>query len=324
MNRTLATGAGGYLGSLLVQQLLLRGHHVIAVDAFYTGDTLPEHPQLEIMRADIRHLDAAMLDSVDSVVALATVSNDPAGELNRQWTREVNEHAAARRAAAARAGGARRFLLASTCGVYDGAAQSMDETRTVAPRSTYSASKLAAEQAIMTQRGDGFEPVALRLGTLCGISPPMRRDLVVHSMTHSALTKSEVVVNGDGSQWRPLLHVFDAARAFLACLDAEPGALTHPVYNVVGENLRVMEIAEQVANHFDGIPIRTRESLADAISYRVTGQRLCDDTGFAPSHTVADAIAEIHRYLLEPGRLAEMTAPQFGASVRVVQPGTRD
>ncbi|AYF78167.1 aminotransferase class I/II-fold pyridoxal phosphate-dependent enzyme [Nocardia yunnanensis] len=313
MNATLVTGAGGYLGSVLVQQLLLRGHRVVAVDAFYSGDVLPEHPQLEIVRADVRHLDPAVFDGIGSVVALAAVSNDPAAALNERWTREVNELAAERLAAAAREGGARRFVFASTCGVYGGAAQVMDETSTVAPRSAYSESKLAAEHAILAQRADGFEPVALRLGTLCGLSPRMRRDLVVHAMTYSAVAHREIVVNG-GEQWRPLLHVADAAAAFLACLEAEPGQLTHPVYNVVGENLRVSEIAELVAKHLDGIEVRTRESQDDAISYRVNGQRLHDDTGFAPARRVADAIDEVHRYLLEPGRLAEMSTPQFSAA----------
>ncbi|GAB2454437.1 aminotransferase class I/II-fold pyridoxal phosphate-dependent enzyme [Nocardia tengchongensis] len=314
MNTTMVTGAGGYLGSLLVQQLLLRGHRVIAVDAFYSGDILPDHPQLEIIRTDIRHLDPRAFEGVESVVALAAVSNDPAAALNERWTREVNEKAAARLAAAARGAGARRFLFASTCGVYSGSAQAMDESSAVAPRSAYAESKLAAEDAILAERTDGFEPVALRLGTLCGRSPRMRRDLVVHSMTYSALANHEVIVNG-GDQWRPMLHVFDAARAFIACLDAESGQLTYPIYNVVGENLRVHEIAEQVAKRFDdGIVIRANPSPANAISYRVTGKRLGADTGFVPARSVADAIEEVHHYLLEPGRLAAMTAPQFAAA----------
>lgn len=317
MQNILITGAGGYLGSLLVPELLKRGHTVTAVDAFYFGDVLADqadHPELRIHRSDVRHLRPDLLHGVDAVIALAAISNDPAGKLNPRWTTAVNETAAVRLAEFARDAGARRFLHASTCGIYGASDQLLDETSEITPLSEYARSKAAAEQAIRRTETAGFRTVSLRLGTLFGVSPRMRLDLAVHTMTYHALTKGTVSVDGDGTQWRPFLHVRDAVRAFITCLQLPDDEIAHPAYNVVGENLRVRDLAELVSREFDGIPVQLRGATPDARSYHVNGELFTIDTGFTPSYTVADAITEVRSYLEAPGRLAEAGHSRFSTA----------
>lgn len=317
MQKILVTGAGGYLGSLLVPELIHRGHTVTAADTFYFGDVLADHadhPRLRIHRGDVRHLEPELCAGVDAVIALAAISNDPAGKLNPHWTSAVNETATARLAGLARDAGAHRFLLASTCGIYGASEQLLAETSPIAPLSEYAHSKAAAEQEIRRHETPQFRTVSLRLGTLFGVSPRMRLDLAVHTMAYHALTKGEISVDGDGRQWRPFLHVRDAVRAFLTCLELPDDEIGNPAYNVVGENLRVRDLAELVSKEFDGIPVVYRGGEPDARSYHVDGGLFTTDTGFTPGHTVADAITEVRRYLEAPGRLAAAGHPRFSTA----------
>ncbi|MEV6278708.1 bifunctional SDR family oxidoreductase/aminotransferase class I/II-fold pyridoxal phosphate-dependent enzyme [Nocardia sp. NPDC051832] len=307
----LVTGAGGYLGSVLVPRLLALGHPVTAVDPGYFGDVLAAHPRLRIHRGDVRHLAPALLDGVEVVISLAAISNDQAGRLNPRWTTAVNETAVARLAGLARAAGARLFLHASTCGVYGAADVLLDESAPLAPLSEYTRSKVAAEQALTRAATPEFRTVSLRLGTLCGLAARMRVDLAVHNMTHHALTQGAVGIDGEGAQWRPFLHVRDAAAAFVTCLDL---ALAHAVYNVVGQNMRVRDLAELVSKQFDGIDVRRRSSTNDNRNYRVSGELFTAETGFAPAYSVADAIKEVRGYLEIPEQLAAVREARFSTA----------
>ncbi len=322
MNTILITGAGGYLGSLLVPELLDRGHEVLATDAFYFGDVLAdhaEHPNLRIHRGDVRHLDPDVLDGVDAVVALAAISNDPAGALNPRWTAAVNETATTRLAELARDAGAHRFLHASSCGVYGASDELLSENNDIAPLSEYARSKAVAEQAIRHADSPDFRTVSLRLGTLCGISPRMRLDLAVHTMTYHALTKGEISVNGDGAQWRPFLHVDDAVQAFITCLELTDDQINHSAFNIVGENLRVRDLAELVSKEFDGLPVAMRDGEPDRRSYRVNGELFETVTGFRSAHTVSEAIGQVRRYLEAPGRLAATGHSKFSTAATITR-----
>ncbi|WP_194818333.1 bifunctional SDR family oxidoreductase/aminotransferase class I/II-fold pyridoxal phosphate-dependent enzyme [Nocardia sp. XZ_19_385] len=312
----LVTGAGGYLGSVLVPELLALGHPVTAVDTFPFGDVLAEHPRLRIQRGDVRHLESAMLDGIGTVISLAAISNDEAGRLNPRWTTAVNESAVARLAGLARDAGARQFLHASTCGVYGAADVLLGETATLAPLSEYTQSKVDAEQALIRAATPEFRTVSLRLGTLCGVAPRMRVDLAVHNMTHHALTRGTIGIDGDGAQWRPFLHVRDAAAAFVTCLELR---LQRPVYNVVGQNMRVRELAELVAKQFDDIDVERRSSTNDIRNYRVAGDLFTAETGFAPAYSVADAIKEVRGYLEIPEQLAAVGEPRFSKAATMAR-----
>ncbi|WP_169334550.1 bifunctional SDR family oxidoreductase/aminotransferase class I/II-fold pyridoxal phosphate-dependent enzyme [Nocardia asiatica] len=319
MHNVLVTGAGGYLGALLVPALLEQGQSVTAIDTFYFGDVLAsheDHPKLRIHRMDVRKLDSHLLTDIDTVISLAAISDDRAGSLKPLWTTHVNETAPARLAALARDAGARRFIHASTCDVYSASDQLLNETSKAAPRSEYSISKLLAERTTRTAETPDFRTISLRLGTLCGVSPRMRLDLTVHAMTYAALTEGQIVVDGDGAQWRPLLHVRDAVRAFLACVELPDENLSHHVYNVVGENLRVRDLAQLVSEAFDGATMRMR-GMPDRRSCRVSGELFAAGTGFSPDHTVEEAINEVRGYLQRPGQLDAAEEPRFWTAVLI-------
>ena len=303
MQNILVTGAGGYLGSVLVPELLKLGHTVTAADAFYFGDVLADHadhPGLRIQRGDIRHLKADALDGVDVVIALAAISNDPAGRLNPAWTRQINAEAAARLAELARTAGARRLIHASSCGVYGHSDEVIDESSPLAPLSEYTQSKVDAEQALSALQTSEFRVISLRLGTLFGVSPRMRFDLGVHAMTRAAVTSGRIRVDGDGQQWRPLLHVADAANAFVACLDIPDEQLPKAaVFNVVGANLRIRGLADIVAEGCDGVLVDVTGGTPDARTYRVTGHRFATLAGWSPARTVADGVAEVRAWLVD-------------------------
>ncbi|MGW4241172.1 aminotransferase class I/II-fold pyridoxal phosphate-dependent enzyme [Nocardia sp. NPDC004722] len=308
------TGAGGYLGARLVPVLLDAGHQVAAVDTFPFGEVLADvagDPNLSVHRSDVRTLDPAILHGCDSVIALAAVSNDPAANLSQRWTTEVNQTATMRLAEQARGLGVSRFLHASTAAVYGVGGAEFDETDPLHPLSAYARSKADTEKTLADLDTDSFRVVSLRMATLYGLSPRMRRDLGVHAMALSALSTNEIRVDGSGQQWRPLLHVEDAAHAFLHCAEAEslpPAA----VFNVVADNVRVVELATAIAEA-TGATIRTSEGPDDARSYRLNGARLAA-TGYAPVRSLPEGIAEIVDYFSDPDRRTAAAATHFSTA----------
>ncbi|PYV19681.1 MAG: NAD-dependent epimerase/dehydratase, partial [Acidobacteria bacterium] len=224
-SRILLAGAGGYLGSVMTPLLLEQGYEVIAFDKFYfRGQVLASvanHPRLQIIRGDVRELDPGLLDEVGTVLDLAALSDDPSSELDATWTQEVNRDAAIRLARESQERGVERFLFASSSSVYGtGGDNLLAEDSPLCPVSLYAKAKVEAEVGILRLSSDSFHPVVLRQANLFGVSPRMRFDLAINSMTLEAATRGQVTIKGDGQEWQPFLHVRDAANAFLACLTA--------------------------------------------------------------------------------------------------------
>ncbi|RJO74191.1 aminotransferase class I/II-fold pyridoxal phosphate-dependent enzyme [Nocardia panacis] len=299
MCKILVTGAGGFLGAVLVPQLLTDGHTVTAVDTYWFGDTLADHPRLDIHRADMRTMDLGLLTDVDVVIALAAISNDPAGQLDPVWTIEVNQRATIRLAEAARAAGVRRFVHASSCSVYgSNDTMPLTEDAPLGPLTIYAGTKVSTETALRNLETSLFRTVSLRKATLFGVSPRMRLDLAVNTMTHHAMARGRIAVDGDGRQWRPFLHVADAATAYRLCVETPDELLPDgAVFNVVGENLAICELAALVAVEFPAAVVTSGTERVDARSYRVDGARFAALTGFRPAHTVADGIREVRAAL---------------------------
>jgi nucleoside-diphosphate-sugar epimerase len=247
--RILVTGGAGYLGSVLVPKLLARGHRVRVLDLGYfgLGHLRGFRPAVELIREDLRSVVSApavlreCLAGSDCVIHLAAISNDPSAELNPELTQEVNFQATTVLAEASRQAGV-RFVFSSSCSVYGGAPEEVDEEAAVAPLTTYAVSKLRAEEALRDLSRPGWSPVILRNGTLFGYSPRMRFDLVVNIFSLYSALHNEIKVFGDGAQWRPFLHVADCARAFVHF--AEKAEAQHLCYNVARENLRVADVAQ--------------------------------------------------------------------------------
>ena len=310
----LVTGGAGYVGSVLVNELLALGESVRVVDTLWFGNPFSAaNKRLEVIEADVRHTDRAWLDGVTAVVHLAGLSNDPtadfAPDLNAQSnvlaTRELGEAVAD---VATREQREIRLLLASTCSVYyspvtemDVNVQQMVEDLPIAPTANYSKTKRLAEIELLrlAERYRFFCPVILRKGTIFGRSPRMRFDLVVNTFTLHAWRNRMLTVHGHGEMWRPLLHVRDAADAYIHLLWAPTGLIRGETFNVVHKNYRVLELAHWIAetlNEHRKVDIgvkRDRSGHPGSRSYYVVGDRIGRVLGFRPERGTAEAILEI-------------------------------
>lgn len=298
--KVLVTGAAGYLDSVLVPKLLLRGHHVRGVDIGYfgLGHLRYLRPPVEVVRADLRRVvtDRAfsrqLLDDRDCIIHLAAISNDPSAEAHPELTDEVNFRTTVALATAARERGT-RFLFSSSCSVYGEADGDLTEDAAVNPLTCYAVSKVHSEQALFEMATPHWRPVVLRNGTLFGYSPRMRFDLVVNIFALYSTLRHEIQIFGDGSQWRPFLSVQDCARAFTHF--AEASELDYLCYNIAHENLRVVDVAA-ILKRINPTLAVTHLTVQDSDrrDYRVSTARM-RDAGFHPQLTVAagaEGIAE--------------------------------
>jgi len=304
LQRVLVIGGAGYLGAVLVAELLGAGYAVRVLDTFIYGRgalaALAGSGKLEVVDGDIRNIQTLVssLADVDAVVLLAAVVGDPASQTRPTQTIETNLLAAQAIAFACKSQQINRFLYASTCSVYGQGDGLLTEQSPLSPVSLYARTKIASEQSILALADGTFAPTILRLGTLYGLSPRMRFDLVVNTMAMKAFVDRKITVFG-GAQWRPLLHVRDAARAFVACLQAPLAAVGGAVFNVGSEeqNYQIAEIARLISDALGGIPIDRQGSTLDARDYRVSFRRLRDVLGVTPCHSVAEAAREIYACL---------------------------
>lgn len=274
MTRVLVTGHDGYIGSVMAPALLDAGHDVVGLDTGYFRQCtlVPRGVQHPAVRKDIRDLGSADLHGFDAVVHLAALSNDPIGNLNEAWTAEINYLASVRLATLAREAGVERFLFSSSCIMYGTSeAAVVDERAPLDPKTEYARSKVRAEQAISELADDSFSPTFLRNGTVYGLSPCMRFDTVFNDLIGSAVSTGRVVVHGDGSPWRPVVHLEDLVRAFTAVLEAPRGKVHDEVFNTGTEalNHRVGELARIAVEAVPGCELEVLgEPSADRRTYR--------------------------------------------------------
>lgn len=249
--RVLLTGHNGYIGSVMAPILAQAGHEVIGVDTgYFDGCTLtPDKVRVPAIRRDIRDLTTADLGGFDAVIHLAALSNDPIGNLDAGWTRQINDEGTVRLAEAARAAGVERFLFSSSCIMYGmSEASVVDETSPLDPRTEYARSKVRAENSLRGLADESFAPTFLRNGTIYGLSPRMRFDTVLNDLVGTAVTTGRVVVHSDGKPWRPVVHVEDVSRAFLTILESPIDTVRNQAFNVGANHLnhQIRELAEIV------------------------------------------------------------------------------
>ncbi|HSJ27009.1 MAG TPA: SDR family oxidoreductase [Acidimicrobiia bacterium] len=272
MTRVLLTGHLGYIGSVMSGRLVEAGHDVIGLDSgLFEECVLGEPPApIETIRKDLRDVEPSDLAGFDAVVHLAALSNDPIGNLDETWTKEINDQGSVRLAEMAREAGVARFLFSSSCIMYGmSSTADVDETSPLDPQTEYARSKVTAEEGIRRLASDTFSPVFLRNGTIYGVSPRMRFDTVLNSLVGAAVTTGKVVVRGDGSPWRPVVHVDDVARAFVHVLDAPTSVIHAEAFNVGANSLNhtVRELAEFA---MEAVPGSELEVLAEASADRRT------------------------------------------------------
>jgi nucleoside-diphosphate-sugar epimerase len=274
LKRVLITGHQGYIGSVMAPAFLEAGYDVVGLDVgYFAGCTLvPDPADVPSVRKDIRDLERVDVEGFDAVVHLAALSNDPIGNLNEAWTGEINLEASVRLAELAKEAGVERFLFSSSCIMYGmSEALVVDEDAPLDPKTEYARSKVRGEQAISALADDGFSPTFLRNGTVYGLSPRMRFDTVFNDLLGSAVATGKVVVYGDGRPWRPVVHVKDLVRAFMAALEAPREAVHDEAFNTGADHLnhQVGELARIAAETVPGCELEVLgEPGADQRTYK--------------------------------------------------------
>ena len=296
----LLTGHNGYIGSVLGPMLAARGHNVVGCDTdLFRRCTFGRDPVVfPNLGIDVRDLVASDLEPFDAVLHLAGLSNDPLGDLDPRLTIEINAEASFRLAHLAHQAGGPRFVFSSSCSNYGaGADELLTETSALNPVTPYGRSKVLAEEWISLLADDDFTPVFLRNATVYGLSPRLRFDLVVNNLTGWAYADGKVFLKSDGTAWRPLVHVEDVSRAFIAVLEAPREAVFNERFNVGAseENYRIRDVAAIVSEEIPGARICFSETAdADARNYRVDCTKFCERFPDArPRHTVRDGVREL-------------------------------
>lgn len=255
--RVLVTGNNGYIGSVMAPWLARAGHDVVGLDANYFRDCtlVPDLADIPTIEKDVRAVTPEDLRGFDAIIHLAALSNDPIGNLNEGWTREINLEGSVRLAEMAKSVGVRRFIFSSSCIMYGmSEAALVDETSPLAPQTEYARSKVDAEMAIRQLADDRFSPTFCRNGTIYGLSPRMRFDTVLNNLMGIAFTTGRVEIHSDGTPWRPVVHVQDVARAFQAVLEAPLEDVHDQAFNTGADHLnhQVRELGEIVAETVPG------------------------------------------------------------------------
>jgi nucleoside-diphosphate-sugar epimerase len=312
--KVLVTGHRGYIGVEMVPALRAAGHEVVGLDTglFDECDFMAPPDEVPNVDVDLRDVTPAHLAGVDAVVHLAALSNDPLGDLAPDITYDINLHASVQLARSAKEAGVRRFLFSSSCSLYGAGGDGyLDETAAFHPVTPYGESKVRVEQELTRLAGDTFSPVYLRNTTAYGVSRRLRADIVVNNLVGHAYTTGQVLLQSDGTPWRPLVHIADIANAFIACLEAPVDVIHDKAFNVgrTKENYQIRDVANLVAEVVPGSKVSFAPGASpDVRNYRVDFRRIETELpGFKPVWTLRRGIEE----LLAAYRKAGMTKEQF-------------
>jgi nucleoside-diphosphate-sugar epimerase len=273
--KILVTGDKGYIGAVMVPMLLAAGHAVAGFDSdYYEGCTFGEGmAEIPSLRKDVRDVEREDLVGFDAVIHLAALSNDPISNLNPQLTYEINHQASVRLAQKAKAAGVPRYLFSSSCSLYGAAGDTvLTEEAAFNPVTAYGETKVLVERDVAQLAGDDFSPTFLRNSTAYGVSPRLRFDIVLNDLVALAYTTGVIFLKSDGTPWRPLIHVEDIGRAFLAVLNAPREKVHNQAFNVgqSAENYRIRDLAEIVRDVVPGCRIEyAPDAGPDKRSYRV-------------------------------------------------------
>ena len=296
----LVIGGAGYIGSALLPKLFAKGYKVRLLDLLLYGNEpiaeWLEHPDLEIMQADFRQIDKVVeaVKGVDAVIHLGGIVGDPACALNEELTIDINLMATRMIAEVAKGSGVGHFIFASTCSVYGAADHELDERSTLNPVSLYARSKISSEKVLLQMADDRFSPVILRFGTIYGLSGRTRFDLVVNLLSAKAVIDDEITIFG-GEQWRPFLHVDDAAEAVSLVLEAPLGLVRNQIFNVGSneQNYTIRQIGEIIHSLVPQAQVINKGDDIDRRNYWVNFNKIRWTLDFVPKWTVEAGVQQV-------------------------------
>lgn len=315
----LVTGGAGYIGSVLVPVLLRRGYRVRVFDKLIFGaDGLADvSDQIELIQGDVCEFDDGVLDDIDKVIHLAALSNDPTADFNPEANMLINVEGTRNVANACVRRKVKRFVFASSCSIYyslnpyDGI---LTEDSEINPKAAYSLSKKQAERLLMETAGPNFCPVFLRKGTVFGASPRMRYDLVVNAFARDAWDKGRLTVYAGGEMWRPLLHIDDAAEAYVNSLELPAEVVRGRAFNLLHKNYRILELAHWIKYVLrDKKHIEVDVMYQDGVhprSYQVSSDKFRDVYGYVPPRGIAQSVMNLWQRF-EKGIAVDFGNPEY-------------
>jgi nucleoside-diphosphate-sugar epimerase len=322
MKKVLVVGGAGYVGCVLVEELLAKGYSVRVLDRLFFGREAIRSfaDRVELIEEDMRDVDASHLRDCGAVINIGGLSNDPTAEFAPRANEEMNTHASIRVAEVAREAGVERLIFGSTASIYDrGVGQEsrdllLDEEADVDPKAAYATSKRAAEQGILPLAGDGFAPVMFRMGTVFGFSPRMRYDLVVNTFVKDAVSEGVLHIFNGGEMWRPLIEVQDVARAYVAALECDTDLIRGQIFNLAAGNFRISELALQAQRGFRRIGVHVEldvdYSYRPTRSYRISSEKVFRALGFRARVSVDESVERMVTEVRRRG-LTDFTNPRY-------------
>lgn len=325
--RVLVTGNNGYIGTVLTPMLLEAGHDVSGLDInlYERSQFIGEIPDLPQINKDVRDVSESDVAGFDAIIHLAGLSNDPLGDYRPELTDTINHVASVRLAKAAKTAGVSRFIFASSCSNYGAAGDNfLDETSDFNPVTPYGKSKVEVERAVTGLADDSFSPVFLRASTAYGLSPRIRFDLVINNLTAWAFTTKQVYLKSDGSPWRPVVHVEDISRAYIAALEAPKEVVHNKAFNVgtTAENYQIRELADIVQDIVPGCSIEyAPDAGPDKRCYRVNCEKISMQLpNFKPQWTARRGVEQLYEAYCQANiKLDEFEGPKYKRIAHVKQ-----
>lgn len=302
----LVTGGAGYVGSVMSRILLEKGYNVTCLDRLFFGtDSIKEiMDRITFVRDDVRWFKPEILRGLDAVFDLASLSNDPCGELDPKKTLEINYKGRVRVANLAKKYGVKKYVFASTCSVYGFQEGLINEVSDLNPLTTYAKASVMAEKEILPLADETFSATILRQATVYGFSYRMRFDLAINGMVLGYYRNGKIPIMRDGKQWRPFVNVKDTSNAFIKVLEAEPEVVNGQIFNVGSDeqNIQIFNLAKLVAEACN-LPFKYEwYGDCDTRSYRVSFNKINKTLSFKPQTSIKKGAKNVFDALNE-GRL---------------------
>jgi nucleoside-diphosphate-sugar epimerase len=317
--KILLTGSSGYIGTVMAPMLVKAGHEVTGLDTgYYLKSTFGTFTDaIPTLRKDVREIAPSDLAGFQAVIHLAALSNDPLGDLNADLTYDINHRASVRVAAAAKEAGVERFVFASSCSNYGAAGDApVNEESALNPVTAYGESKVGVERDVKPMASEKFVPTFLRCATAYGASPMLRFDIVLNNLVAWAFTSGKVMLKSDGTPWRPIVHIEDITRAFLAVLDAPADVVRGEAFNVGknDQNYRIKEIAQIVKETVPGCEITFADNAGpDKRNYRADFTKIATRLpGFQPQWDARKGARQLYEAYQKVGlKLEDFEGPRY-------------